>query len=176
MRQLENKIIILAFILIMLAGCSFWKSKDSPGTEYELILGGQNLKDLASEVSYELSLYSRSRRSETASQKPVLLLAPLSDNYTDAALTEEFVHELLAKLLHESWCRVVTSSSQITTDALSWQELGQETGSQYMLSFLFSKDESAEASDILAQLELTELSSGEILWHKTSHLHNHLQN
>jgi len=175
-KQLENKLILLVFISVMLAGCSFWKAKDSPGACYELILSGQNLQDLVTEVSRELSLYSNSMRSGLASQKPVLLLAPLKDQSADAALTEEFIHELLPKLLHESCCRVVTSSIDTTTDALSWQELGEETGSQYMLSFLFSKAESAKYGDILAKLELTKLSSGEILWHKESYLYNHLQN
>lgn len=167
---------MLVFIFISLAGCSFWKTKGSPGADYELVLCGQNLKDLVSEVSHELALYNKSRRHGLAARKPVLLLAPLKNQYADAALTEEFIHELLPKLLHESCCRVVTSSPEITSDALSWQELGQETGSEYMLSFLFSQNGSAEVGDVLAQLELTELKSGEILWHKTSYLHNHLKN
>ncbi len=175
MRQLEYYIILLVFIIILLAGCSgLGTKKDSPGPEYELILGGQNLKDLVSEVSHELTLYSKSLNPDPTSQKPVLLLAPLNGQSADAALAEEFIDELLPKLLSESCCRVVTSSPETATDALSWQDLGQETGSQYMLSFLFSHNDSAQSGYILAQLELTELRSGEIVWHKISYLHNHL--
>ena len=173
---MEIKFILLAFFIILLAGCSFLVTKkDSPQPECELILDRQNLQDLVAEVSQELTHYSKSLSSETAQQKPVLLLAPLDDQDADHALAEEFIDKLLPKLLNESCCRVVTSSPETITDAPSWRDIGQETGSQYMLSFLFSRNEDTQAGDILAKLELTELRSGEIVWHKKSHLHNHLQ-
>lgn len=170
---MENKIILLAFIITLLAGCScLVDQKDSPQPLREQILPRQNLQELVTEVSREITQYGKSLSSDTASQKPVLLLAPLNDQDAEQALAEEFIDTLLPKLLSESCCRVVTSSPDARNDAPSWQDLGYQTGSQYMLSFLFSHDSSIQAGDIIAQLQLTELSSGEILWHKKSYLHH----
>ena len=112
-------------------------------------------------------------------QSPVLLLAPLKDAGSDADMTDEFMQQLLPKLLQQSFCRIVTLHDS-AFEVPDWQSLAIETGSDYLLSFLFKKDRDAlpegYSGDVVAELQLTELSSKEVVWHKRGYLHEHLQN
>lgn len=165
---------------MMLAGCSFFAYKEcSPSAEYELVFGGQRFQDFVQEVSHELSLYGKSINSADMQQSPVLLLAPLKDAGSDADMTDEFMQQLLPKLLQQSFCRIVTLHDS-AFEVPDWQSLAIETGSDYLLSFLFKKDRDAlpegYSGDVVAELQLTELSSKEVVWHKRGYLHEHLQN
>lgn len=153
-----------ASIILMLAGCSFFPSRESsPSASFDLEIQGISLQDLALQSSFDVSSWITFARQKEASRSPVLFISPLQNHSSQELDTLAFDAELMGSFLQEGSLRLVAASQEQSLSHQGWMKLASDSGADYLFEAVVHYLKQG-SSAVQAQLFLHEIKSNELVW------------
>ncbi len=161
-----------ASIILMLAGCSFFPSRESsPSASFDLEIQGLSLQDLVLQSSSDVSSWITFARPKEASRSPVLFISPMQNHSSQELDTLAFDAELMGSFLQEGSLRLVAASQEQILNHQEWMKLASDSGADYLFEaeLHYLKQGS---SAVQAQLFLHDIKSKELVWQRDTILEN----